>query len=77
MEEIEIKKARYFFVATVGIAPNNNIMINNFSITTVEKYPSMRQLIASSDEKFPNLRNTMVVSITEMSEEDFNSFASE
>lgn len=68
---------RYFFVTTMGIAFNNTITINSFSIEGIEKYPTIKQCIDISNEKFPGLRNVSLIGISELSESDINQLFSE
>ena len=66
---------RYFFACSVGNSHNGSLVFNNFDIKDY-KYPSLKQCIEVSNEKFPNLSNVMLVSITELSKSDYAVFAS-
>jgi hypothetical protein len=73
----EIKTTRYFFLSSMGKNPNRSLSYNNFTISTEEGYPSYDKCIQLSQEKFPNLNDVVLLSISELSEEDFNIFISE
>ena len=68
---------RYFFVCTIGEYPNHSLTINNFDVKTTYGFPTIKRLKELSDEKYPNQRNIVIVSISELSEVDFNQFISE
>jgi len=68
---------RYFFVCTVGKAFNGSLSINNFDIHTTYGHPTMKRCIELSNKKFPNLREVALLSISEISPEDWNVFVSE
>lgn len=71
-------KKRYFFVSTVGKLPNGNLSFNNFDILkTGSSYPTMKKILEISKEKFPEQSNLILLSISELSQEDFEQFASE
>ena len=73
----EKETTRYFFVCTVGIAPNHSYSFRSFDYTTNGKYPTMKECIESSIELYPGLRDTMLVSITEMTSDEYKTFSSE
>lgn len=68
---------RYFFICTVGEVYNTSLQFNSFDIKTTYGYPTIKRIKELSNERYPNLRNINIVSISEMSEEDFHVFVSE
>jgi len=67
---------RYFFICTIGKNPNGTINFNNFDIQTIDGYPSFKRCIELSNDKFPNMREVNLISISEMSAEDWEVFVS-
>jgi len=80
MKKQSIKKAvnlRHFFVCTVGIAFNGSKILYSFPETTYNgRYLTYDQCIESTEKVEPGIRDVMVVSITEMSEQDIATFVS-
>jgi hypothetical protein len=68
---------RYFFVCTMGKNPNGTIGFNNFDIQTTYGHPTFRKCIDVSNEKFPNWKEVTLISISEISEEDWKIFTSQ
>lgn len=68
---------RYFFICTVGEVYNTSLQFNSFDIKTTYGHPTIKRIKELSNERYPNLRNINIVSISEMSEEDFHVFVSE
>lgn len=68
---------RYFFVCTIGVDRHGGVSINNFDLQTNGMYPTIRNCIDVSNEKYPGLNRTVLVSISELSEEDYKQFISE
>lgn len=72
------KVTRYFFVTTAGKNPNSSLSLNNFDIeTTNGKHPTFKQCIDISNGKFTGLRQVKVLSVVELSLEDWRVFTSE
>jgi hypothetical protein len=69
-------KNRYFFISVMGKNPNRTQSLNNFTFITKEGYPSYDECILLSQEKFQNLNDVVLLSISELSERDFNIFIS-
>lgn len=67
-------KVRYFFFTTISKAPNGTLVINNLTHKTINVYPSLKSLIEISNIYFPNLRETVLIGLTEMKEDEFNQF---
>jgi hypothetical protein len=74
---MKTEKTRYFFVSTMGKNPNRSQSFHSFTISTDEGYPSYDKCIKLSEEKYPNVNDMILLSISELSEEDFNIFISE
>lgn len=70
-------KKRYFFVSTLGTLPNGSFSFNNFDIVTTYGHPTMKRCLEISKEKYPEQYSPMLISISEMSQEDFERFVSE
>jgi len=70
-------ETRYFFVSTMGKHPNGSIGVNTFDIQTTYGHPTYKRCIELSDEKFPNMREVALISISEISANDWKSFISE
>ena len=68
---------RYFFVCTMGKNPNGTIGFNNFDIQTTYGHPTFKRCIELSNEKFPNMYEVTLISISEISTEDWKVFVSE
>lgn len=69
---------RYFFVTIAGKNPNDSLSLNNFGTKIPDGvYPTFKQVIDISNEKFPHLRQVTLLSIIELSHEDWVSFTSE
>jgi hypothetical protein len=68
---------RYFFVCTMGKNPNGTISFNNFDIQTTYGHPTFKRCIELSNEKFPNMYEVTLISISEISTEDWKVFVSE
>jgi hypothetical protein len=68
---------RYFFVCTMGKNPNGTIAFNNFDIQTTYGHPTFKRCIELSNEKFPNMYEVTLISISEISTEDWKVFVSE
>lgn len=68
---------RYFFICTMGKNPNGTIGFNNFDIRTTYGHPTFRRCIELSKERFPNMYEVTLISISEISPEDWNVFVSE
>lgn len=68
---------RYFFICTMGKYPNGTIGFNNFDIRTTYGHPTFKRCIEISKEKFPNMYEVTLISISEISPEDWNVFVSE
>lgn len=68
---------RYFFVCTAGKAPNGSLSLNNFDVKTTYGFPTLKRLKELSDIKYPNQRDITLISISELSEVDFQRFISE
>jgi hypothetical protein len=68
---------RYFFVCTMGKNPKGTIGFNNFDIQTTYGHPTFRRCIELSNEKFPNMYEVTLISISEISAEDWKAFVSE
>jgi len=68
---------RYFFLCTMGKNPNGTIGFNNFDIQTTYGHPTFKRCIELSNEKFPNMYEVTLISISEISPEDWKVFVSE
>lgn len=68
---------RYFFVCTGGKNPNGTLGFNTFDIKTTDGHPTLKRCIALSNEKFPNMHEVTLISISEISYEDWKVFVSE
>ena len=68
---------RYFFVCTVGKQANGSICFNNFDIHTTYGHPTFKRCIDLSNEKFPNMGDVTLISISEIAEKDWKVFISE
>ncbi len=73
---MENKKTRYFFAATMGYTINkSSIQFQNFMFKTNNgEFPSMEIIMDRSDKKDKNMKTEVILSISEMSEKDFNEF---
>lgn len=74
---METIQTRYFFYTAMGKAFNGNIVLNNMSHQTDGEYPTMKSLLDSHNKKHPDLRETLIIGITEMSSVDWDKFVSE
>jgi len=72
-----MKYKRFFFVCVMGFEGNNLMRFLNFDIETVDKYPSLGFCKEVASSKDPNLKNIILISITELSDVDFVDFISE
>ena len=68
---------RYFFVCTIGKNPNGTFGFNSFEVKTTYGHPTFRRCIELSNERFPNMNEVTLISISEISAEDYNVFVSE
>lgn len=68
---------RYFFVCTMGKNQNGTIGFNSFDIQTTHGHPTFKRCIELSNEKFPNMYEVTLISISEISPEDWKVFVSE
>ncbi len=68
---------RYFFVCTMGKNPNGTIGFNSFDIQTTYGHPTLKRCIEISNEKFPNMYEVTLISISEIYPEDWKVFVSE
>jgi hypothetical protein len=68
---------RYFFVCTMGKRPNGSIGFNNFDIQTTDEHPTIKRCVELSNELYPNMTEVVLLSISEISAEDWNVFISE
>ena len=68
---------RYFFVCTMGKNLNGTIGFNNFDIQTTYGHPTFKRCIELSNEKFPNMYEVTLISISEIAEQDWKVFVSE
>lgn len=67
---------RYFFVCTMGKNPNGTIGFNNFDIQTNYGHPTFKRCIELSNERFPNMQEVTLISISEIKPEDWKVFVS-
>ena len=68
---------RYFFVCTMGKNTNGTIGFNSFDIQTTYGHPTLKRCIELSNEKFPNMYEVTLISISEIYPEDWKVFVSE
>jgi hypothetical protein len=69
---------RNFFAATAGQNPNGSLTINSFTFQTEDgEHPSYKKCIEESEKRYPNIRRLSILSISELSKEDFTQFVSE
>ena len=68
------QEKRYFYVCTMGKNPNGSTSFNTFDIQTTYGHPTYKKCIELSDEKFPNLRDVLLISISEISARDWDRF---
>jgi len=74
---IGVVSTRYFFVCTMGKHPNGTIGFNSFDIQTTYGHPTFKRCIELSNKKFPNMYEVTLISISEISPEDWKVFVSE
>jgi hypothetical protein len=70
-------KTRYFFVSTMGKTSDGALSFNNFDIQTAYGFPTLKRCIELSNKTFPNLVDVVLLSISEISPEDWKDFISE
>jgi hypothetical protein len=70
-------QTRYFYYTAMGKAPNGNLNLNNMGLQTDGNYPTMRELIESHNKSHQDLREVIIVGLTEMSHDDWFQFISE
>lgn len=75
--DLGVVSTRYFFVCTMGKNPNGTIGFNNFDIQATYGHPTFKKCIELSNEKFPNMYEVTLISISEFSAKDWNVFVSE
>lgn len=68
---------RYFFACVIGKAYNGSLAVHSFDIKTNYGHPTYKRVKELSDEIRPNLTDVTIISISEMSVEDFSVFVSE
>lgn len=73
----EAARTRYFYVCTIGKQPNGSHNFNTFDVKTTYGHPTIKRCIELSNEKFPNMRDVTLISISEIAEKDWNVFVSE
>jgi hypothetical protein len=74
---METIQTRYFFFTAMGKAPNGNLIVNQMGLQTEGDYPTMKSLLDSHNQKHTDLRETLILGITEMSSDDWDKFVSE
>lgn len=74
---MEMIQTRYFFYTAMGKAPNGNLIVNQLALQTEGNYPTMKSLLDSHNQIYPDLRETLILGITEMSKVDWDNFVSE
>jgi hypothetical protein len=67
---------RYFYASTVGQNNSGDYTFSGFTFKHENDFPTYSQIIRISKEKFPYLYHTLIISISELSEKDYNSFIS-
>ena len=72
-----VVNTRFFFVCTMGKSPNGTIWFNNFEIQTTYGHPTFKRCIELSNDRFPDMREVTLISISEISPEDRKVFLSE
>jgi hypothetical protein len=70
-------KQRYFFICTLGKNPNQSLSFNTFEFITTYGHPTIKRCLELSHEKFPNQRDLILLSISEIKELDWPTFVSE
>lgn len=76
-KRIAVVKTRYFFVCTMGKNPNGSICFNNFDLETTYGHPTIKRVIEISNERYPNQREVILISISELNPRDWRRFISE
>lgn len=76
-EKIESSKTRYFLASTVGVNPNSSYGFNTIDIKTTIGHPTAKRIIELTNERFPGMRDLLIISICEFSEKDWKVFISE
>lgn len=72
-----IVKTRNFYVCTMGKNPNGSHSFNTFDIVTKNGHPTIRRCIELSNERYPNQREVILISISELNHADWKRFVSE
>lgn len=72
-----IVKTRNFYVCTAGINPNGTFAFNTFDLKSTGGHPTIRRCIELSNERFPNQREVILISISELNHIDWKRFVSE
>ncbi len=68
---------RYFFICTTGKKSDGTISFNNLVIKNNYVHPTYKKCIELSNEKFPDLYDVTLISISELSADDCKTFVSE
>jgi hypothetical protein len=66
-------KVRCFIVSTVGEAPNGRVEFSTFDMKR-EYFVSYAECISACSELHPYLKNITITGITELTQEDLDSF---
>ena len=74
---METIQTRYFFYTAMGKAFNGNLIVNQMGLQTEGDYPTMKSLLDLHNQKHTDLRETLILGITEMSSDDWDKFVSE
>jgi hypothetical protein len=61
----------------MGKNPNQSLAFNTFDLVTKNGYPTIKRCIDLSNDNYPNQREVILLSISEMKKEDFDKFISE
>jgi len=62
---------RLFYIATSGKNPNGNLSIQSFT-WEVKEFPNYNEIIKESLNRYQNQTNVLLVSISELSHNDFD-----
>ncbi len=68
---------RYFYATVGGHNKEKRFTFHTFSFYTNDSYPSHTEIIEKGYELLGKLENGILISITELSEQDYESFTSE
>ena len=77
MKEQTKVDTRYFFVCTMGTLESGDTVCNTFDIKSTGGFPTIKKCIELSGKSLKNTIKTILVSISEISEKDWEVFVSE